>query len=96
MKQLFKDKVSKFGSLISLVAITAMLVLFSLALPEFIISTSGRVFMVVWAVTAIIAFIAHVTRINNHRPRYQLSRFSVKKDARTNSKLARTQRFMRG
>ncbi|GBG57191.1 hypothetical protein SPFL3102_00111 [Sporomusaceae bacterium FL31] len=96
MKQLFKEKVSKFGSLISLIAITTMLVVFSLVLPEFIGSAAGRIFIVVWALTAIIAFIAHVTRMNRQRPRYNIPRFAVKKDVRTN-KMARTQRSsMRG
>ncbi len=96
MRQLFKERVSKFGSMISLIAITAMLIIFSLVLPEFIGSTAGRGFIVVWAVTAIVAFIAHVTRFSQQRPRYHIPRFAVKKDVRTNNKVARTQRMMRG
>lgn len=96
MRQLFKDKVSKFGSLICLIAVTAMLVIFSLVLPEFIVSSAGRIFTGVWAVTAIMVFIAHVTRMDNRPRQYQLTRFAVKKDVRTSTKLTRTQRMMRG
>jgi len=96
MKQLFKERVSKFGSLISLIAITAMLAVFSLALPEFIASTAGRVFAVVWALTAIIVFIAHVNRMSVQHRQYYLPRLpAAKKDVRT-QKAIRTQRVMRG
>ena len=63
MKKLFKEKVSRFGSLISLIAVCAMLMLFFLALPETLTSTAGRVFAVTWALMAILVFTAHARRI---------------------------------
>lgn len=63
-KVLFKQKISKFGSMISLIGVTAMLALFSLALPGFLVSTSGRLFAMTWAVMAIVVFIAHMNRVS--------------------------------
>ena len=64
MKTYFKAKISRFGSLISLIILSALLALFSLVLPEFILSTTGRIFAILWALIAIIIFIAHVNRFN--------------------------------
>lgn len=97
MKQLFKEKTSKFGSLISLIAITAMLALFSMAIPEFLASTVSRIFAVVWALAAIAVFIAHAKRVKEvQRRQYNISCGGViKKEARTR-KNVRTERMMRG
>jgi hypothetical protein len=69
---LFKEKISKFGSLLSLIVITSMLALFSLALPGFLISTTGRMFAVLWAVLAIGVFIAHIHNFTPDRRRQML------------------------
>lgn len=70
MRKLFKEKVSKFGSLTSLILLTTMLAVFSLALPEFLFSTSGRIFAVIWALLSIAVFIAHATRISIEQRHY--------------------------
>lgn len=95
MRQLFKDKVSNFGSFISLIAITAMLTIFSLVLPDFIVRPAGQVFAVVWAVTAILVFVAHGTRLGGRR-QYRLMQLAGKKDVRASVKPARTRRMMHG
>jgi glycerol-3-phosphate acyltransferase PlsY len=95
VRQLFKNKISKFGSLISLIALTGMLTLFSLAIPEFLISATGRIFAIVWAVTAIVIFIAHANNIKPQRRRYLMSPIAGKKDART-CKNVRQERIIRG
>lgn len=97
MNQLFREKTSKFGSLLSLTAMTAMFVVFWLAVPEFITSSTGRIFAVVWAVIAIVVFIAHAKRITNERKRYTIPHLeSVKKNMRTQKSVRNENRIMRG
>ncbi len=69
MATLFKERISKFGSLISLVAVTAMLALYSLSLPEFLASPLGRAFAAAWAALAIVIFFAHARRLSGQRHR---------------------------
>jgi len=96
MSQLFKEKTGKFGSLVSLTLMTAMFVVFWLAIPEFLASSTGRIFAVVWALTAIVVFIAHAKRMSIEGNRYRIPRLeAVKKDMRTR-KSVRTNRVMRG
>lgn len=93
-KSLFKQKISKFGSIISLMGITAMLSLFSLALPGFLTSTTGRVFAVGWALISIVVFIAHTRRISSGKKRAVVPYLSGhKKDARV---LRQERRYLRG
>jgi hypothetical protein len=94
MVTLFKARVSKFGALISLIAVTAMLALFSLALPEFLISTAGRVFTGVWALTAILIFVAHARRIAGERRRV-LPYFAKQRDSGLRKKEQHLERPMR-
>ncbi|MGI6093192.1 MAG: hypothetical protein GX348_00935 [Veillonellaceae bacterium] len=97
MSRLFKEKTSKFGSLLSLTAMTAMFVVFWLAIPEFITSSVGRIFAVVWAVVAIVVFIAHAKRMTIERKKYTIPRLvSVKKDMRTQKSVRNANRLMRG
>lgn len=98
MKPLFKTRISKFGSLLSMTAIVAMLMVFSLVLPEFIASTAGRIFSGLWAVTVLVVFVAHMTRLGDNRKKGYLPGRppAVKKDVRVSAKLTRTQRMMRG
>lgn len=97
MGQLFKEKTSKFGSLLSLTAMTAMFVVFWLAVPEFITSPVGRVFAVVWAIIAIVVFIAHAKRMTIERKKYAMPRLnSVKKEMRTRKGVRNVNRAMRG
>ncbi|HWQ61390.1 MAG TPA: hypothetical protein VN521_03715 [Negativicutes bacterium] len=69
MATLFKERISRFGSLISLIALTAMLAVYSLSLPEFLASPLGRAFAVAWAAIAIIIFVAHARRLSGQRRR---------------------------
>lgn len=96
MGQLFKEKTGKFGSLVSLTLLTAMFVVFWLAIPEFLASPTGRMFAVIWAITAIVVFIAHAKRMTIESKKYQFPHLEVvKKDMRTR-KSVRTNRVMRG
>jgi hypothetical protein len=96
MSQLFKEKTGKFGSLISLIALSAMFVVFWLAVPEFLTSQAGRIFAVVWAIAVIAAFIVHARRLSGEPRRYSmLRREKQKKDVRTR-KTVRTKGMMRG
>jgi len=61
--KLFAEKTSKFQSLVSISALCGMFVLFSLALPAFLASSAGTVFVVVWAATALLVFLAHARRL---------------------------------
>jgi hypothetical protein len=95
IKNFFKQKVSKFGSLISLLVLAAMLTLFSLFIPELITSVAGRIFVVLWAIMSIIAFVAHATSIRLEREYPKYSQLIMKKEGRTRKK-ARPERLMRG
>ena len=93
MRGLFKEKGSRFGALVSLAAVSAMLALFFLALPEALVSVSGRVFAAVWALTAMFIFIDNVRRMSIprlHYPRYWM----VGKDNRLKKREER--QFLRG
>lgn len=67
MAALFKERISRFGSLISLIAVTAMLAVYSLSLPEFLVSPLGRAFACAWAAMAIVIFVAHARRLSGQR-----------------------------
>lgn len=97
MKELWKAKGSKFSSLVSMIALSVMLLLFALALPEFFSSTAGRIFAGVWAVMVIAAFWAHTIRLSEQRRHAQLSTFHAisKKEGQTR-KDQRSNRTMRG
>ncbi|MBP2654401.1 MAG: hypothetical protein H6Q73_1970 [Firmicutes bacterium] len=77
---LFKQKISRFGSLISLIAVTAMAVLFLLALPEFLLSVTGRIFAIAWAVMAGIVFVAQTRRLTGGERRIPLEVVKVLDD----------------
>ena len=96
MKALFKDKSSRLGSLISLIAVTAMLAFFWLALPEFMTSTVGRFFAAGWAILAIVVFLAHARRVRTESPR-QVPFFAKPEELRLKAKSGRrSSRFLRG
>ena len=63
MKCLFRQRISSFAALASLMTLVAMLVVFCVFIPEFIVSVAGRVFAVIWAVLAIGAFIVHTRNV---------------------------------
>lgn len=64
---LLKEKTSKFGSIVGFLIVTALIVIFSLALPEFFLSTTGRIYAIVWAIVAICVVLAHGRRISIRR-----------------------------
>lgn len=97
MSKISKEKTRKFGSLLSLIAMTAMFVVFWLAVPEFLTSSIGRIFAVSWAIIAIIVFIAHAKRVTFERKKYSLQQFElVKKNMRTRRSARNANRMMRG
>ncbi|MDR3590332.1 MAG: hypothetical protein P4N41_11835 [Negativicutes bacterium] len=93
MAVLFREKAGRFGSLISLIAVTAMLALFFLAMPDALVSVWGRAFAVVWALTAILVFTAHARRLSGERRRHPRYMAEVR-DVRTKKQGER--RFLRG
>lgn len=96
MKQLFRNRTNKFGSLLSITALIVMVVVFSFMLPAFLSSTAGRIFAGVWALTAIAVFIAHANTMKAPRQSYHsMYQFTgTKKDVRIQREM-RT-RMMRG
>ena len=94
MPRLFRDRISKFGSLVCLVAVTAMLALFSLALPEFLVSTAGRLFAAAWVAVAILLFVTHAWRVvGERRRRTAVIRLA---DSRPKKEASRSVRALRG
>ncbi len=93
----FKDKTSKFGSLICLIALSAMLMLFFAQLPVFLESTTGQLFAGFWGLFALIMFVAHVLRLAAERQRHAvvMPLMARTKDARTRKGFRRV-RAMRG
>ncbi|MDT8900585.1 hypothetical protein [Anaeroselena agilis] len=69
MTGLFKERSSRFGSLVSLIAVTAMLAVFFLSLPVFLVSFPGRTFVAAWSVVAIVILIAHARNVAGLRHR---------------------------
>jgi hypothetical protein len=94
MRSLFKTKISRFGSLLSLVTLTAMLMLFALALPEFLTSTAGRIFAGIWALVSIAVCLAHSTRLSGERrQKLYFPAFNEKKYRdRNDNRMVRTMR----
>ncbi len=94
MRTLFKEKIGKFGSLISILALMTMLTLFSLFIPELITSSAGRVFVGLWAMIAIVAFIAHARTIKAVKRRPSQLQVMLKKEEHTHKRI-RPERLMR-
>jgi hypothetical protein len=91
---LLKEKTSKLGSVFSFMAVSLLIVLFFLALPEFFLSTTGRMFVVLWAFVAICVFLAHGRRISMRRRRVRAS-LSAVHTKRTHS-TPKSKRLLRG
>lgn len=93
----FKQKTGKFGSLVSLLALSAMWVLFAVNLPVFWNSTSGQIFAGFWAVFSLVMFAAHCVRLAERQERHlpMAPLMAGPKDARTR-KNNRMVRAMRG
>ncbi|WP_371361476.1 hypothetical protein SRRS_28730 [Sporomusa rhizae] len=87
----FKDKTSKFGSLISLIALSAMIAVFAANLPFFLQSTIGQVFAGFWMIFALVMFAAHTVRLSGERQRRAaiIPLLAGPKDARTRKSIHR-------
>lgn len=53
-----RKRMKKFSGLVGLSGVTALLVLFFLAVPAFWVSTTGKVFSVVWLTVAVCVLVA--------------------------------------
>ncbi|MDF2633853.1 MAG: hypothetical protein K0R78_727 [Pelosinus sp.] len=71
-----------------------MLTLFALFIPELIVSVAGRVFLILWAMIAIVAFIAHARRIKAVKRRPSQLQAMLKKEEHTRKRI-RPERLMR-
>ena len=93
----FKAKTSKFGSLLSLIVLSGMLMVSASQLPIFMQSTTGQLFAGFWAFFALIMFAAHVVSLSGERRRHpaMMPAAGGPKDARTGKSL-RKMRAMRG
>jgi len=69
IRRLFKRKISKFSALIGLSALSAMCVLFFLFIPELVATTAGQVFVGVWALIAMLSFVAHGRSVTTRKGR---------------------------
>lgn len=91
----FKNRTSKFGSLVSLLALSVMLGLFAVNFPVFMKSVSGQVFAGMWAVFSVLMIVTHTVRLRSERQRAAVMMLPGKKDARTQKNIRRVQ-AMRG
>jgi outer membrane biosynthesis protein TonB len=96
MAALFKERVSSFGSLISLIAVTAMLAVFSLSLPEFLASAAGRLFAAAWAILALVIFLAHARRLAAQPRRVRLPGLAAGRGPRPQKEKQPAVRLLRG
>lgn len=94
IRRLFRRKISKFGEVVSLALLSAMLVVFFLFMPEFSLSAAGRVFIGVWMLLAVLSFIAYGTSVRVRRGRQYIPAWGMKKVGRTTR--ARSTSWVRG
>jgi predicted MFS family arabinose efflux permease len=95
MPKLFRERTSKFGSLVCLVAVTAMLALFSLALPDFLVSAAGRVFAGAWTAVAVLLLVVHARRVVGERRRRPVTLVRMV-EGRPRKEASRSVRVLRG
>lgn len=94
IRRLFRRKISKFGEVVSLALLSAMLVVFFLFMPEFALSTAGRVFIGVWTLLAVLSFVAYGSSVRARRGRQYIPLWGIKKVGR--STRARPTSWVRG
>lgn len=70
----FAQRTSKLGSLVSLCALSAMLMLFVANLPMFVGTEVGKVFAGIWLAFAVIMVISHTNRLLSAYGRQKTSR----------------------
>ena len=63
----FSGKTSRFGSLLSLIALSAMLMVYAASLPNFLVSATGQIFAVVWGIFALTMFTTHAISLSASR-----------------------------
>jgi len=85
-----KKKINTFGSLISLIALSAMLVVFFLSIPDLIVSPAGRIFVGIWALMAVFSFIAHGRNLTGKEERQYVPVFGIQKAGRTTKRVRPT------
>ncbi len=90
-----RGKISKFHSLFSLSLLAAMFAVFFFLMPDFVTSISGKIFVVVWALMAMLSFFAHGRSIRVRGGRQYVPVYGVQKKERTFKK-ARSTSFMGG
>lgn len=79
---LFRRKTTKVRSLISLIALAVMFMLLCLFIPEFFTTTSGQVFVGVWALIAALSFSAHTRNVRTREGRQYVPVYGIKKTGR--------------
>jgi hypothetical protein len=81
----FKTNNGRFGALVGLIALSAMIIVFAINLPVFSASSTGQIFAVVWSMFALAMFMAQAVRLVPDRHRQPVIRpsFAGVKDART-------------
>lgn len=65
--RVFKKRVNKGGNGISLILLGSMFVLLFLSMPDFLLSTAGRIFVGVWMLLAGAAFLAYSSSFKERR-----------------------------
>ena len=83
IRRLLNRKFGKFSALISLSALAAMFALFFLFLPEFVVTTAGQLFVGIWALMAILSFVAHGRNVTKREGRQYVPIYGIKKAERT-------------
>lgn len=93
MKTLFKEKGSRFTSLVCLIALSVMMVVFFLTFQDSMLTVAGRVFSVVWLFVAVLAFVFHSRRLRTKR-RYHPYGLVVEETGYSRKKYGR--KYLRG
>lgn len=96
MRRKGKRKISKFGSLLSLITLASMFLLFCVCIPNFMVSTAGLIFVGLWAFLASLSFVAHGNSLKARDERQYIPLYGIKKNGRTPIKKVHPTGSMRG
>lgn len=91
----FKNRTSKVGSLVSLIVLSAMIILFAAHFPVFMGSDVGRIFAGIWIGFSVIMFVSHTVRLLGERRQRVEKMYHGFKDVRTRKNVQQV-RAMRG
>lgn len=72
-----------------------MFMLLCLFIPDFVATPAGRIFVGVWALMAVMSFVAHARSVRNREGRQYVPVYGVKKTGRA-TKRAHPMNSMRG